>query len=80
MQEMVELSKQQSSDTLPQTVRFSSGGDSVTLNAGPAHFGRQLSGTDQVNMCRNYTKHLLKVSGNETSTLVAMITHTYMWQ
>lgn len=48
MQEMVELSKQQSSDTLPQAVKFTSGDDSVILSAGPAHFGRQLSNNDQV--------------------------------
>lgn len=48
MQEMVELSKSQSSDTLPQAVKFISKGESVTLSAGPAHFGKQLTSNDEV--------------------------------
>lgn len=50
MQEMVELSKSQSSDTLPQTVKFFSKGEPVTLNAGPAHFGKQLTVNDEVSI------------------------------
>lgn len=50
MQEMVELSKSQSSDTLPQTVKFLSKGEPITLNAGPAHFGKQLTANDEVSI------------------------------
>lgn len=48
MKEMVELSKSQTSDTLPQTVSFVSNGQKTVVNAGPAHFGRQLRGDNKV--------------------------------
>jgi len=56
MQEMVELAKTQSQqpDTPPQAVAFrvQSAGDSedkqVVISAGPAHFGHELHGTEQV--------------------------------
>lgn len=56
MQEMVELAKSQSQlpDTPPQAVAFTvkGAGDSeekrVVISAGPAHFGRELRGNDQV--------------------------------
>ncbi|XP_046676855.1 ER degradation-enhancing alpha-mannosidase-like protein 3 [Homalodisca vitripennis] len=48
MAEMVELSKAQNVDTVPQTVRYSSQGETVTLSAGPAHFGKQLTSSDQI--------------------------------
>lgn len=61
MQEMVELAKMQSQqpDT-PQAVAFmvqSAGGvedKQVVISAGPAHFGRELRGTDQVSLLSHY--------------------------
>jgi mannosidase alpha-like ER degradation enhancer 3 len=58
MQEMVELAKSQSQlpDTPPQAVAFTvkGAGDSeeqrVVISAGPAHFGRELRGNDQVSL------------------------------
>jgi mannosidase alpha-like ER degradation enhancer 3 len=58
MQEMVELAKSQSQlpDTPPQAVTFTvkGAGDSeekrVVISAGPAHFGRELRGNDQVSL------------------------------
>ena len=45
MQEMIELSKQQSSqqDTPPKIVSFEIGNSKKLLFAGPAQFGRQLA-------------------------------------
>jgi mannosidase alpha-like ER degradation enhancer 3 len=58
MQEMFELAKTQSQqpDTPPHAVAFAvkGAGDSeekqVVISAGPAHFGRQLRGNDQVSL------------------------------
>ncbi|XP_014243854.1 ER degradation-enhancing alpha-mannosidase-like protein 3 [Cimex lectularius] len=48
MQEMLELAKSQSPETLPQAVQYVSKGVKHTLNAGPAHFGKQLRGNHKV--------------------------------
>ncbi|XP_075228835.1 ER degradation enhancer, mannosidase alpha-like 2 isoform X2 [Lycorma delicatula] len=48
MQEMVELSKSQAAETQPQSIYFMSQDELITLSAGPAHFGRQLRGSDNV--------------------------------
>lgn len=51
LQEMMELSKNQAAENLPQSVSFTSTTDpskTVVLTAGPAHFGRQLRGDDKV--------------------------------
>lgn len=48
MQEMVELSKSQSADTLPQSVSFVVNSQKIVLSAGPAHFGKQLRNSDKV--------------------------------
>lgn len=48
---MMELSKNQAAENLPQSVSFTSTTDpskTVVLTAGPAHFGRQLRGDDKV--------------------------------
>lgn len=50
MQEMVELSKSQSSDTLPQSVSFVVNDQKIVLSAGPAHFGKQLRNADKVSL------------------------------
>jgi hypothetical protein len=63
MQEMVEMAKMQSQqpDT-PQAVAFKiqSAGDfedkQVVMSAGPAHFGHELRGTDQVSL---FSRHLI---------------------
>ncbi|KAL1117484.1 hypothetical protein AAG570_004807 [Ranatra chinensis] len=49
MQEMLELARLQSLDTLPKAVIYTTpGGQRVVLSAGPAHFGKQLRGDDKV--------------------------------
>jgi hypothetical protein len=50
MQEMLELAKSQGPDTLPKAVMYTSQGTRFTLNAGPAHFGKQLRGKDKVHL------------------------------
>lgn len=49
MQEMVELSKTQSSDNIPQCVSFVHNNKTTLLNAGPANFGRILRASEKVN-------------------------------
>lgn len=48
MQEMIDMAKAQSTETLPQTVIYWSQKKKHTLSAGPAHFGKQLRGNDKV--------------------------------
>lgn len=49
MQEMVELSKTQSLDNIPQCVSFVHNNKTTLLNAGPANFGRILRASEKVN-------------------------------
>ncbi|BET00321.1 Glycosyl hydrolase family 47 [Nesidiocoris tenuis] len=48
MQEMIDMAKAQSTETLPQTVIYWSQKKKHTLSAGPAHFGKQLRGNDKI--------------------------------
>uniref|UniRef100_A0A0A9Y3V7 alpha-1,2-Mannosidase n=1 Tax=Lygus hesperus TaxID=30085 RepID=A0A0A9Y3V7_LYGHE len=48
MQEMLELAKAQSSETLPQAVMYTRKKVRHILSAGPAHFGKQLRGSNKI--------------------------------
>lgn len=50
MQEMVELSKTQSLDNIPQCVSFVHNNKTTLLNAGPANFGRILRASEKVSI------------------------------
>lgn len=48
MQEMVELSKTQSTENIPQAVSFTNNNTTTILNAGPANFGKLLRSDESV--------------------------------
>ena len=48
MQEMVELSKTQSPENIPQAVSFARNNETVVLSAGPANFGKLLRSDESV--------------------------------
>jgi hypothetical protein len=48
MQEMVELSKTQSTENIPQAVSFTYSNKTTVLNAGPANFGKLLRSDESV--------------------------------
>ncbi len=53
MQEMVELSKTQTTDNIPQSVSYTMGNKTFVLSAGPANFGKVLRVDEKVSNLPN---------------------------
>ncbi|KAF6201195.1 hypothetical protein GE061_005642 [Apolygus lucorum] len=75
MQEMLELAKAQSSETLPQAVMYTRKNVRHILSAGPAHFGKQLRGSGNKISGRIGVAYPLKACGkiSNPSSIVGRI-------